>query len=232
MHTTSAAGSIKGRTHRSNQDRTVRLDATAASVTRAGRGELFAVIDGVGGVEQGGDAADHIASRLPDFFRDPTIPPTTAGLVTLMETIDREIHLIGVVAGTNKPLAAAAVTVAWLAPHRRLVLVHAGDTLACRWDQMSLRRLTADHGTAAGLTRYAGVGHPGVYDVEEVAFETGDTLALVSDGITKVIGDDELGAAIAAHRDPSRGVAELLRKARDRYSADDASAVLVRLEAW
>lgn len=226
IRTRAASGSCRGRAHRSNDDRIVVLDQDVAAVRRARRGQLFAVIDGVGGVRLGGQAADHIAARLPDFFAQAP----EQGIVALVEAIDAEVCDFGRARGRR--LGAAAATVAWLAPHRRLVTVHAGDTAALRWDGMGLRRLTEDHGTRHGLARYLGMGRAGQLEVREHGFEPGDTLCMISDGVLEVMGVDEVGAALAAGAEPAQCVARLLRELRSRHPPDDASILVAVLDSW
>ncbi len=232
IHTQVAARSLIGRRHRSNDDRAVVLDSSVSVVQRAARGQLFAVIDGVGGVRCGGRAADHMAERLSDFFRDPGLEPNVEGLCCLLQAIDREIRDFGRDSRTGRRLGAAAATVAWLAPDRRLITAHAGDTMALRWDRMGLRRLTEDHGTDRGLSRYVGMGRADLFVVEEQPFEPGDVLCLLSDGVSAVMETHEVGAALAENRPPEDTANLLLREVRARHSMDDATILLVSLEDW
>jgi len=62
-------------------------------------------MDGVGGAPRGLAAAQHIADRLTDFFRNAnSIPATRQGLRELLTAISIEINQWGMMDGTDRPL--------------------------------------------------------------------------------------------------------------------------------
>jgi serine/threonine protein phosphatase PrpC len=213
MDTLSAEGTARGRTHRENQDRALRQEHPVY-------GRLFAVIDGVSSVARGAEAAEHAKTRLAAFFSARVDPITPLALVNVVSEIDNEVHDWGERQG------AAAMTLAWLSTDRNLVIVHAGDTLAIRWDGLTVRRITPDDESEAGLTRYVGMGGAAPFHVVGGELPEDEWLCLVSDGILKVATDSEIGATLAAADTPRDAVRGLLDLARKGGLPDDATVVV------
>jgi serine/threonine protein phosphatase PrpC len=214
------------------EDRFRVLDARVPLVRNARRGFLYAVMDGVGSAPKALRAAQHVADRLTDFYCLPDIPATSQGIYDLLMQINREIREWGVIDGTDRPLGAAAATVAWFAPDRRLVVFHTGDTFAFVFDGSTLIRLTREHTDGRGITSYLGQGERCRIDVEGVRFEEGDILCLVTDGVTKSMADDHIEAVLKESGGPEIAVRELVSRARARGSHDDITAIVVELEEW
>jgi len=65
MNTSYGICSIKGNKHHINEDRYLLLGSHASLIQRVGRGEIYAVMDGVGGAPRGLAAASTIAWFMP-----------------------------------------------------------------------------------------------------------------------------------------------------------------------
>ena len=232
MITNAAFRSEQGKKSRPCEDRYRVLDARVPIVRQAQRGFLYAVMDGVGSAPKALRAAQHIADRLLAFYADPAIPATAQALHDLLMTINREIRDWGVMDGTDRPLGAAAATVAWFTPRHNLVLFQSGDTVAYRSDGTTLRRLTREHSDGRALTSYLGMGERCRIDVDSVRLDEGDILCLVSDGVTKTMPDDQIEAVLRAATTPEVAARELVSRARGRGSRDDITAIVVELEEW
>ena len=113
METTSAVATIKSMDHHLYEDRYRILGGDVPLVRKAGRGQIFAVMDGVGGAPRGMEAAQHIADVLTGFFTDPSVPPSAAGIETLVRRASDTIHTWGLMEGGDRPMGAAACTAAW-----------------------------------------------------------------------------------------------------------------------
>ncbi len=232
MLTSAAVHQSKGLDHQVYEDRYRLLGGAVPLVERSGRGHLFAVMDGVGAAPRGMNAAQHGADRLTDFYREPSVPATKRGLLAHLVAVSDEIHAWGMMEGTDRPVGAAAATVAWFSPSRELVLSHAGDTVAFRFTDERLIKLTHDHTAGRGITRYFGQ-HRLAVEQEVVQFEEGDLLCLVTDGVyPKGMREDGISAVLRAVRDPERAVRELGERARGRGSRDDITVLVVELEEW
>ena len=94
---------MKGLDHHLNEDRYRLLDQSVPLVRKARRGQLFAVMDGVGGAPKGMRAAQHLADGLVAFFRDPSIAATAQGLHGLVKALSDGINGWGAMAETNRP---------------------------------------------------------------------------------------------------------------------------------
>jgi protein phosphatase len=123
--------------------------------------------------------------------------------------------------------------VAWFAPDEHLTILHIGDSLAVYFDGDRCQPLTRDHSEGNALRRYLGQGPAFELDQKTVECEEGDILCLVTDGVTKVMDRDEIGAVL---RDfgprPERAAQELVDTARGKKSPDDITALVVQLEEW
>ena len=78
------AYSITGKTHKINEDSYRLLGNTIPLIAKAGRGQLFAVFDGMGSAPRGGEAANIMSSCLIDFYRDTAIENSAIGLKKLL----------------------------------------------------------------------------------------------------------------------------------------------------
>ncbi len=190
-------------------------------------------MDGVGGAPRGLAAAQHIADRITDFYRNANnIPATRQGLHELLVAISTEIHQWGMIDGSGRPLGAAAATIAWFMPDQEVSIFHAGDTLGLHYDGRMLRKLTRDHSAGRGLLRYFGQGDGFTPDVTTVPFSEGDVLCLVTDGVTKVMNTGEIETVLKEVSDPERIAEEIVQRARGKRCPDDITALVVQLEEW
>ncbi|MDP2341947.1 MAG: protein phosphatase 2C domain-containing protein [Deltaproteobacteria bacterium] len=210
-----------------NQDRYRLLGGEVPLVAREPRGHVFAVVDGVGGAPRGGEAAGAVVDVLARFF-DPAIPLEAAGLLQILRAVDVAIKAWGDIDGTDRPLGAAAASIAWLAPDARLHVFHAGDTRALLIDGDDVTRLTGDDGGGA-LRNYFGVGRVLIEHVVH-PLEDGVTLCLVTDGVTKVMDDAEIARATVGRRAPEAAAREVVQRARGKRGVDDITCVVVDVE--
>jgi serine/threonine protein phosphatase PrpC len=214
------------------EDRSRVLGQRHPKVAAAGRGHIYAVMDGVGGAPNGMQAAQLVADGLGEFFEDPDIPASEAGLADLMRTINDRAHALGLIEGTDRPLAAAAATVAWFSPAERVYILHVGDTIAWRFDGEKLQRLTVAHGGGKVLHRYVGQGAAFQIDRFSLDMYEGELLVLATDGVTKALGDHDVAQVMQALPDPARAARDIAERARRRGSQDDITCLVVELEEW
>jgi len=235
MITTSAAYSIKSPSHL-NEDRYREFGDEHPLVKSAQRGRLFAVMDGVGGSPMGMRAAQHIADRLADFFRpNETAVAGPESLVKLLTTVNEEINAWGLIPGTQRSNGAAAATVVWFSPDRKLYLFHIGDTEAYAWDGKSIRKLNTTSGTGRVISQFYGEGptfNLEVHTFHDWEIEEGDWICLVTDGVTKSMTPSNIAAVFDELPEVGRAAKEVVECARRLGSRDDITAVIVELEEW
>jgi len=216
------------------EDRYRMLTADIPLVGKSGRGELFAVLDGIGGAPMGMAAAQAVTDCLLDFYRKPEeIPADSNGLINHLQLTNIEINEWGCMDGTDRPLGGAAGTIAWIMD-RRLTFFHAGDTagILIRQEQ-SPRVLTSVHEYDGGISRYFGLGRRLEIEVRSERLKEGDLILMVSDGVTKVFSSTE--AANLVHEvydktgDIGMAVQELVKRSRCKKSIDDITAMVIEV---
>ena len=244
METEAGVASLTGRSHRAtgrpNEDRTRQLDGRVRIAAEAGRGFVYCVADGVGGAPLGMRAAQHLVSDLSRFYQTPLPELEIGALQAIIEAASRTVHgwgqvevedAQGVWIPTDRPLGAAAATVAWFAPGGPLHILQVGDTAAFVIRRGVAERVTALHGAGRALVRFIGQADV-VVEVTQPSFDDGDFLVLVSDGVWGAKGADVIARVVGAARDPQGAADRLVALAVERGSQDDVTAVVVELLEW
>jgi protein phosphatase len=217
------------------EDRYRLLSKDIPLVGRSGRGELFAVLDGIGGAPRGMAAAQAIADCLLDFYRKPAeISADSIGLNQLLLQTNQAINDWGCMEGTDRPLGGAAGTIAWI-HDQRLTLFHAGDTAGMLLRQNHPPRLlTGLHEFDGGITRYFGLGRRLEIEVKSLSLVEGDLILLMSDGVTKVFSTTEAANLVQQIFDKTGDIGmaaqELVNRSRGKHSVDDITAMVIEVE--
>jgi PPM family protein phosphatase len=202
---------------------------------------LFAVADGVGGLQDG-----EVASRLAldtlevAFAADPTV----SGLLDACQEANRAVW--GQANGQDNIMGTTLAAFAMTSDAAGIVL-HAGDSRLYRLRHGRLEQLTHDHTVIADLMRAGELSeedartHPhrfvltraiGVFpnvDIDHagVSCEPGDRLLLCSDGLFKALAPDELKAAMASEVAPQRSADQLITRAVEREAEDNVTAMII-----
>jgi serine/threonine protein phosphatase Stp1 len=210
-------------------------DAVLASPQR----QLWAVADGMGGHEAGEVASAMVVealSQCPDGAE--------AALAALTEVNARLIEM-GRTGGDSRTIGSTVVGLT--ANASRFTCFWAGDSRAYRLRDGKLTRLTRDHSLVQELVDGGMISeeeaeiHPnaniitravGVHDelqVDTVAGDvrSGDLFLLASDGLTRLVGDEELSAELRGG-DIEMSAERLLQLALDREAPDNVSLILLR----
>lgn len=223
----------KGRNY--YEDRYRLLTKAAPLVEKGGRGELYAVMDGMGSAPLGMTAAQQVCDDLVKFYRESNrFSADEASLLHLLSESNMTINGWGYVKGTDQPLGGAVGTIAWI-NDKQLTIFHAGDSTGIMLrDRQSPHVLTSRHETDGGITRYFGMGRKLEIEVRTMHLKYGDLLLLVSDGITNVFSPAEAGAHVLKeyHRTGDIGVAaqDIVRVSRSRGESDDITALIIEFE--
>lgn len=223
----------KGRNY--YEDRYRLLTKAAPLVEKGGRGELYAVMDGMGSAPLGMTAAQQVCDDLIKFYREPNrFSADEASLLHLLSESNMTINGWGCVDGTDRPLGGAVGTIAWI-NDMQLTIFHAGDSAGILLGDRHLPNvLTSRHESGGGITRYFGMGRKLEIEVRRMPLKYGDLLLLVSDGITKVFSPIEAGVHVLEeyHRTGDIGFAaqQIVRVSRSRGESDDITALIIELE--
>lgn len=217
------------------EDRYRLLSRDIPLVAKSGRGELFAVCDGISSAPLGRSSAQTVVDALLAFYRDPTTYPATSdGLERILLQANQTIFDWGYIGTSNYTKGGCVGTVAWL-QEERLTLFHAGDTVG-----MLLRPgeepmvLTALHVIGDAVGRYFGMGESFQLQIDQVSVEEGDVVLLMSDGVTKSFSLAEAAALVwesfARYGELGQAAEELVNRSMKRGSTDDITVMLVEVE--
>jgi serine/threonine-protein phosphatase Stp1 len=213
-------------------------DALLASAERG----LWAVADGMGGHEAGEVASAMVIEALSRCTAD------ARGAMDALDDVNARLIELGRSGAEIRTIGSTVVGL--VATGARFVCFWAGDSRAYRLRDGRLVRLTRDHSLVQDLIDAGMIGereaetHPnanvitravGVADrleVDTVAGEVrpGDTFLLASDGLTRLLNDDELGAELAG-ADLEAIADRLLQLTLDRDAPDNVSLILIRAAA-
>jgi len=209
---------------------------------------VFVVADGMGG-HRGGEIASELAVRALDtaYARgdfhgvvDSRRPiPRRARELSL--AIQQANHAIYNTAATNPTLAEMGTTlvVAKFSPRKQRVYIgHVGDSRCYRLRCGAIRQLTTDHnlgsvgvaGPNAGqLVRALGVEASVTIDLIIDRPLANDVYCLCSDGLSKMLTDEEIRLVIEREKDLEAAVNSLIEQANARGGKDNVTVVLVRV---
>ena len=208
---------------------------------------LFAIADGMGGARAGEVAAGIAAAALKDGRSSVSDEDS---LEAVIDEANRRVWQRSMSDPGTSGMG-TTVTVAFVdAANERVVFGQVGDSRAYRLRGDTLEQVTTDHSLVAELvrsgvltpeeaerhpqrsaiTRAVGTESAIDPDVFSVPAELGDVYLLCSDGLTDMLGADEIAAAILeADRDPVVAADALVDGANARGGEDNITVVLFEL---
>jgi protein phosphatase len=209
---------------------------------------VFVVADGMGGHHGGGVASELAVKTLDDVysrsafqgFVESTRPiPRRARDLAL--AIQLANHAVYARATSTPELAEMGTTLvaARFSPRKQRVYIgHIGDSRCYRLRQGALRQLTQDHTMASigiggphaqRLVRAVGIGSSVTIDLIVDKPCPNDIYMLCSDGLPKMVRDDEIRSVLLAQCDLDSAVYSLIELANDRGGKDNITVILVRV---
>ena len=212
-----------------NQD-ALRL-VTPAPALAASKGFLFAIADGVSQCADGGLAARSTLQALAlDYYATPETWSVAQALDRLLLAQNRWLQANG----GGQPLL---TTVSALVMRgRRFTLAHVGDCRVYRWHAETLQRISEDHvwdqpGMQHVLKRALGLDQHLVLDFLDGELRDGECFVLLSDGVWAALGDTAIAGILRDQPDLHSAAQTLVNAAHLAGSQDNASALLVRVDA-
>jgi protein phosphatase len=210
------------------------------------RAPIFAVADGMGGA-QAGEVASSIAARA---FEEGEISEGESAERQLKEIAQRantEIHELAAKDASRAGMGTTLTTV--LLQGDEVAIAHVGDSRAYLLRDGELKRLTKDHSLVEELRRQGRLTeeeaeeHPqrsiitralGPEDRVKVDTMTypareGDVYLLCSDGLTTMVGEDEIRQILTDSRSLKSAVSKLIDAANDNGGRDNITAVAFRV---
>ncbi|MNI04127.1 Serine/threonine-protein kinase PrkC [compost metagenome] len=212
-----------------NQD-ALRL-VTPAPALAASKGYLFAIADGVSQCADGGLAARSTLQALAlDYYATPETWGVAQALDRLLLAQNRWLQANG----GGQPLLTTVS--ALVLRGRRFTLAHVGDCRVYRWHGDELQRVSEDHvwdqpGMQHVLKRALGLDQHLVLDFLDGELRLDESFVLLSDGIWAVLGDTAIAAILRDQPDLHSAAQTLVSAAHLAGSQDNASALLVRVDA-
>ncbi len=211
------------------------------------RAPVFVVADGMGGA-QAGEVASKAAAEA--FDRElPQAPPERV-LRETIETANRAIHE----RARNDPDLAGmgtTITAAIVVPEAEEVAIgHVGDSRAYRLRGGKLERLTRDHSLVeemrrkGQLTEAQAEDHPQrsiitralgpepevEVDLQTVPAQAGDVFLICSDGLTTMLGDEQVARLLGRATSMEAAVRALVDEANRAGGRDNITVVAFRVE--
>ncbi len=203
---------------------------------------VWAVADGMGGHEAGEVASALVVEGLAGLDPGLALPQRAAAAGRALEGVNDALQAL---AGGRRTIGSTVVAV--LADERAFVCIWAGDSRVYRVRGGGLQQLTRDHSlvqelvdlgeidaaeaeghpNANVITRAVGVDATLKLDLVEGDVRPGDVFLLASDGLTRLMSDDELRIGLQA--DGLEATADLfLDTCLERGAPDNVSLVILR----
>ena len=209
---------------------------------------LFAVADGMGGARAGEVAARLAAGALEEEAGAET--RGEEGVKALIVEANRRIWERALADPTTAGMG-TTVTAALVDAERGTVAIgHVGDSRAYLLRDGVLEQLTTDHSLVAELVESGvltpeeaerhpqrsaitrALGTEATVEVETftVSCQEGDLFLICSDGVTVMLSDEDVAAAVeTAQRDPEAGAEAVVAAANERGGEDNITVVLFEL---
>ena len=216
-----------------NEDRAAFAQPDAAEASR--KGLIAALADGVGGGENGGEAAQTVVRGLiQDYYATPDTWEPGHAMQRILTALNRWLY--GQSVSRHLPGGYASTLTALVFRGQRYCLAHAGDSRAYLLRGMELQQLTTDHvwsqpGMEHVLRRGMGLDEHILPDVSGGKLQAGDVFILLSDGVWSPLGEKELQRLSALYRDPEILARELVETALRKGGQDNATALVARIDA-
>lgn len=207
---------------------------------------LYVVADGMGGYA-GGDVASQLAvESIFDTFEKDDFHGTTNEkrprrgneLVWAIEEANRKIHEAAKATDEYEGMGTTLIAARFSPKKQRVFIGHVGDSRAYRLRQGTLVQLTRDHtlgasgvsGPYAGhLSRALGIKDHVKVDLVVDAPHPGDIFLLCSDGLPKMVSDDEVKDVLLKHADVEAAVKLLIERANAAGGRDNTTVIVIRV---
>ncbi|AKV03794.1 serine/threonine phosphatase PrpC [Labilithrix luteola] len=232
---TAAAQSDRGMRRRNNEDAYLLDEAQS----------LFVVADGMGGSAGGAvasriavDSIEHVFSTGPiETVDHPRRPRRARELVTAIEIANEMIHEQAAKQPEYHGMGTTIVAARFVRRKRRAFIAHVGDSRCYRLRGGQLKLLTTDHtlgaqGISGGFSGYVrralGVRSRVKVDVVVDRPQSDDLYLLCSDGLNKMVPDEEAKALLESQQsDLDAAARSLVEAANHRGGKDNVTVVLV-----
>ena len=207
----------------------------------------FVVADGMGGYA-GGDIASRLAvNTIQEAFDNDDFEGSTgddlhrhgAQLAAAIQMANRAIWLHSQSDPQLEGMGTTIVATRFSPRKERVYIGHVGDSRCYRFRDDQFQQLTVDHNleqmgvqgrNAHMLTRAAGIG-PGVeVDVILARPQPGDSYILCSDGLNKMLEDEQIAEGLRVAATPELAVETLVSRANQAGGRDNITVILIQVK--
>jgi protein phosphatase len=208
---------------------------------------LFVIADGMGRHAAGEVASQLCVEAIRDAFRsanfgpprEPPLPKRAARLRGAILIANERVLAEGQAHERYKGMGTTVVAAYFSPSNQRVYIAHVGDSRCYRVRLGELTQLTTDHtlgaagiqGSRASVLARA-VGAEKNVDVD-VAIESplpGDLYLLCSDGLSRMVPDEQIRATLLAVTDLELATKTLVDKANQSGGRDNITAIVVRVD--
>ncbi|MGE0789825.1 MAG: PP2C family serine/threonine-protein phosphatase [Sandaracinaceae bacterium] len=208
--------------------------------------DVYAVADGMGGYAGGEQASRLAVDAMREALTDadvadtePDMPRFGAELAAAIRSANREVRARARADSTRKAMGTTVVAARVSPDEGRVYVAHVGDSRAYRLREGALEPLTVDHtlhtagvrGPGAGkLSRAVGIFDDVDVEVSTVDARSGDRFLLCSDGLTKMVPESAIEAALA-QGEPTEVADALVAAANERGGRDNVTVIVLAMVA-
>lgn len=214
-------------------------------LVRTERG-YWAVADGMGGHDAGDVASSKVTQALLELPIVYGLDDLVASAVEALKKVNRDLIAL---AGSSEGQRTIGSTVVGIAiANGQFRCFWAGDSRAYRIRDGAIERLSRDHSLVQSLvdagmlapdeaeshpnanviTRAVGVAEELTIDVVDGDARVGDLFLLASDGLTRLMSDSEIAAALVANP-PAIAAGKMVDTVLSRGAPDNVSMIIVKI---
>lgn len=207
---------------------------------------LWAVADGMGGHEAGDVASAKVVEALRNLPASASLDAFVERAIAELQRVNRELIALAM---TNAMHGTIGTTVVGLAiANGEFRYFWAGDSRGYRMRDGQIQQLTRDHSVVQGLvdagmldpgqaqdhpnanliTRAVGVAEDLKVDMVGGEVAAGDQFLLATDGLTRLVADEELAATLRASS-PGEAADRFIETALSRGAPDNVSLVIAKV---
>lgn len=205
---------------------------------------IYVVADGMGGYA-GGDVASRLAvETIAKTFRSESfdarvhaeLPRRATELAKSFQAANLAVWELATDDPDLRGMGTTLVGARFALKKKRVYIGHIGDSRCYRLRNGKLRQVTMDHTLgsygvtgprAHRLVRAVGIGSEVEIDVITGEPKIGDTYLFCSDGLNKMVSDDEIAEILMSSKDLDTASQRLVDRANERGGRDNVTVVLV-----
>lgn len=249
----------KGRIRGNNEDNFIMNDVIipldkindGATLSRECRNpyQVYAVCDGMGGIESGEIASYTAVEKLRDAVASHMDLLSRPGVISVLRSISDVINSDASTKGQKSGTTIAMVVI----DGERAIVANVGDSRVYRMQGERLKQISVDHSEVQRLInmgmltpeeartsprrhiikQYLGMSpeirvSPAI--TENIQLKEGDVYLLCSDGLTDMVEDDDIQAIFRRHKDPQEAARALLKAALDNGGRDNVTVMVLRVK--